>query len=541
MDVLRVVLVGVIGSGKTAFFNNLTKNQEPVKQGGASVTKQVVVGQCIFGEQFEVIDTPGFESDEEKLLHAAGVIAALSIGDVNRILLIQKFDRDGVMMNALQQVIAPITRYRDMVTVIVSHWDLSENKEQDQQHLTKKIKDRFNIGSILYYSKLNDPKVIALLVQNIIFESKLTSIKLSDTEIISQFDLSTLNYESQDKLERDKEQIIKSFRKTAQVFIKYINEEVNLDDPKAVDILHFISLEIKNIANKQVEQFEKQHGEQLNEFYDTNGINVSYLHHIYLKKEIKKDLEKVIKLAQEKMINSKNHCFQCLKQCPHCKLIWIKVAGCDGQTTCGNRVYTTSDSLLKNSSTKCRYEIELESNKLVLKEIQFSNTQNTSQKSQSDSNQDYIYQIIREDKYLQKVLGQNFTKDQFEKLIREKNDMNQNLMYSFLRLKPDDDIIKWIYQQLDIERDIEKQNDKKNKRFGCGQELIWSELPPLSGPELNELLSIELIDYFNDQAQLINDESKFLEAAYKDLVNQAIQEQYKTKKVIQLQKQSETQ
>ena len=40
------------------------------------------------------------------------------------------------------------------------------------------------------------------------------------------------------------------------------------------------------------------------------------------------------------------------------------------------------------------------------------------------------------------------------------------------------------------------KHDKKY--FGCGRELVWSELAPLSGPELNELLSIELIDYFSD-------------------------------------------
>jgi len=26
------------------------------------------------------------------------------------------------------------------------------------------------------------------------------------------------------------------------------------------------------------------------------------------------------------------------KACPHCGIIWVKVAGCDGETTCGNRL-----------------------------------------------------------------------------------------------------------------------------------------------------------------------------------------------------------
>jgi hypothetical protein len=25
------------------------------------------------------------------------------------------------------------------------------------------------------------------------------------------------------------------------------------------------------------------------------------------------------------------------KRCPHCNEVWVKVEGCDGETTCGNR------------------------------------------------------------------------------------------------------------------------------------------------------------------------------------------------------------
>ncbi|CAD8180578.1 unnamed protein product [Paramecium pentaurelia] len=543
MSGLRVVLLGVIGSGKTALFNNLTNNKELVRQGGASVTKQVVVGECVVGERIEVIDTPGFEADDDKLLHAAGVIAALSIGDVNRILLISKFERDGRMMNALQQVIAPITRYRNIITILVSHWDLSEHKDEDQKHIQKKIKDRFNIDSILYYSKFDDPKIIALQILKIIGESKLMTIKLQDTEIYSQFDLLTLNYECQDKLEQNKINILKEFRKTAKVFINYINEGVNLNDPQAVDILHSISLEIKNIARQQIEQFEKQHGEELNKFYDTNGVNVRYLHHIYLKKEIKKDLEQVIKLAQEKMTKSNNHCFQCLKQCPYCKLIWIKVAGCDGVTTCGNRVHSFTDEVLKSFSTPSRYLIKIESDKLVLKKIEVVNNNKIQiQKQKSDSVEDEVYQLLKDDYYLKNLLGVNFTKDQLMKLIKEKRKFKLfsfEFIYSLLKQGFDQgEIINWLYEELDIVRESEQQTNIKIKKFGCGQNLVWSELPPLSGPELNELLSIELIDYFSDQAQLIDDESKFLEKTYKELVNQAIQEQFINKKILKQQQQS---
>jgi cytochrome c2 len=52
-------------------------------------------------------------------------------------------------------------------------------------------------------------------------------------------------------------------------------------------------------------------------------------------------VEKVRKLASERMSYSlfdKKDPKNMFKACPHCKLIWVKVAGCDGQTTCGRRL-----------------------------------------------------------------------------------------------------------------------------------------------------------------------------------------------------------
>ena len=37
------------------------------------------------------------------------------------------------------------------------------------------------------------------------------------------------------------------------------------------------------------------------------------------------------------MIYPENHPYRCLRKCPHCGIIWLKVIGCD-DITCGNRV-----------------------------------------------------------------------------------------------------------------------------------------------------------------------------------------------------------
>lgn len=63
-------------------------------------------------------------------------------------------------------------------------------------------------------------------------------------------------------------------------------------------------------------------------------------------------VEKVRKLASEKMSYSlfdKKDPKNMFKACPHCKLIWVKVAGCDGTTSCGKRL-SGSDAFDRQSS-----------------------------------------------------------------------------------------------------------------------------------------------------------------------------------------------
>lgn len=43
---------------------------------------------------------------------------------------------------------------------------------------------------------------------------------------------------------------------------------MDLNDPLVIDILHELTLDIKAVANQHVEEFERLHGEELNEFYD---------------------------------------------------------------------------------------------------------------------------------------------------------------------------------------------------------------------------------------------------------------------------------
>ncbi|CAD8170807.1 unnamed protein product [Paramecium octaurelia] len=533
MKTFRIALLGSIGSGKTAFFNRITSSNEPEISGGPSVTKKVVVGQATEGE-FEVIDTPGFESESDKLLHAAGVIAALTLGEVNRILIFAKFERDDRMVSSIRQILSPIRRYKDIVTILVSHFDHSRNIADDQDRFSQRIKSDFNIDSILFYSILSFDNVdISMKIFNIIQQSEYRSIQLQDSEIFSQFDLLQLDDYNQTKLEKNQTAILRQFRKTARIY-KYFIESIDLNDPLLIDILHELTKDIKAVANQHVEEFEILHGDELNQFYDVQGVNIRYLHHIYLKKQIWLDLNNVIKLAQTTMTKSQIHIQHFIKLCPYCKQPWMKVFGCDGETKCGNRILPfEQDEIIGQASAPKKFQIKIVDNQLQVDIVCPTSQQYSTVNEEISSKFNYIYQYFKTDIHFQKHLGQNFTildlwnlmnqefKNRLNDICKRINNENKGKALEQLRI--------YFYSFFKVEN----KDDNSDKSIGCGRKFNWSEQPPLSGPELNELLSQDLIDFFNrDQEKLLKDEAYFLELSYQKLVKQAIEEQKKNTKIL---------
>ncbi|CAD8097347.1 unnamed protein product [Paramecium sonneborni] len=549
MSQLRVVLLGILGHGKTFLFNKIALTNEPASFGGESNTKQIVIGQAAYG-QFEIVDTPGFEALEDKLLHAAGVIAALAQGDVNRILIVVKCERTDIMINNLKKIIAPIQRYQDLITIIVSHWDQQQQsiiekykilEYQQKQELQAKeqiesaMQKHFKVCSFIYTTKNNEPKYITQLITDIILKSRFAQIKLLESEIYSQFDLLNLDVAYQTELDKSITKIKNGFRKIQISFLKFI-ESLKLDDPNLIDKLHCLSLGIKDIANEFVEKFEKQYGDYMNEIYDKDGVNVRYLYHIYLKKELRLDIEKVIQKTQEKMKQSQNHCYNWIRQCPYCGLVWIKVIGCDTETTCGNRVNSSFDKLLWQNYNDNSYKLIVKNDSVDF-DFEIEQEKRDKNKLAIIQNQNIVwilYDSLNNDVLLNNIFSQSNKHFFLKRIIRQYlYDNFENQSFSDLETNMNEAQLQIMIN--DIKMLINQENNQQNS-FGCGRIIVWKDLPPLSGSLLKELLTQELIDYFNDQKQLLQDEAndiaKEMEKAYKDLVNQAINEQMKNIRVI---------
>ncbi|CAD8185952.1 unnamed protein product [Paramecium octaurelia] len=80
-----------------------------------------------------------------------------------------------------------------------------------------------------------------------------------------------------------------------------------------------LSIQCKQVEKQSIEDFDTQHGNELNRFYNNIQTNIRHLHHIYQKKEILKDIERVQKIimVQEKQLLILYYCFNFLKRKPY--------------------------------------------------------------------------------------------------------------------------------------------------------------------------------------------------------------------------------
>lgn len=83
-------------------------------------------------------------------------------------MLVVKLDRIEIMWKMILPVLAPIHRFKQLITIVVTHWELCENEKRDR-NIIEEIFGEKNIRSIIYTSKAEDPTITC---EKIINESK---------------------------------------------------------------------------------------------------------------------------------------------------------------------------------------------------------------------------------------------------------------------------------------------------------------------------------------------------------------------------------
>lgn len=149
------------------------------------------------------------------------------------------------------------------------------------------------------------------------------------------------------------------FKKIANGIIKFI-KEFDGNNPSMHEIMHLLALETKKKAEELIEDFEIKNNDKFSKLFEYHSnVSLAYLIHFELKKALMMDIDKIVKLTQEKMKTDKHHPFNFIKACPHCGLVWLRVSGCDGITSCGDFPTTDDNKDIVSCTTPNNYKISI--------------------------------------------------------------------------------------------------------------------------------------------------------------------------------------
>ena len=74
---------------------------------------------------------------------------------MNRLLVVIKYERAGVMVDVASKILKVVRRYIHLVTIIITHWDMCENNktESESEVIKNEFIKVFNVNSFIFSSK----------------------------------------------------------------------------------------------------------------------------------------------------------------------------------------------------------------------------------------------------------------------------------------------------------------------------------------------------------------------------------------------------
>lgn len=315
-----VVLVGDVGTGKSTIIEKLTGSKGMSSSSKLSYTR---VAQTYIVQEgtLTISDTPGCNSVQDRLDHNMWVAAALNYERVSKILVVCKAD---VRMD---NVVDDIRKYYEnfirldpgAVAVLVTHMDTVEWSETEFQTI---VSDELGVEDIIF-SSLSSSR--SLLLNSILGICRTRfDIKVNSENFLKIFRIHNTHM----RIMKTTNEEVDRFRKLKSSFDEKRNQ---FCDEKQLDLIiefqAWMKLEIENAKRRVAKKLGFTfYGEKM---YNEAGHIANLANQM---------CATLLTIRLECLGLQKDHGITQLRRCPYCNEVWAKIVGCDGMTTCGNRV-----------------------------------------------------------------------------------------------------------------------------------------------------------------------------------------------------------
>ena len=320
-----IVLLGDVGTGKSTIVEKLTKGEGRSSNTYESFTKASEVF-WVPDASLIVADTPGSNALKDKLEHNMHIAAAINFRPVSRIFIVVKAETriDTVVDNVRKYADRFLEFPIDVVGVLVTHMDLVTWGERD---FTQRVEDELGIDAIVFSLITTDHQTLKKSILKTCTETH--NLTVDDENFFKLF-----------KIHSNHRKILKF---TSDEVEKFSDKKRAFDEARKAfhgkDLVDLV-FEFHTYMTDEIIEAQKRMSEKNNFTFDGDGAANEAGHVANMVNQLR---VVIYDIRTECLSYQSEHGVSELRKCPHCGLIWTKVEGCDGDTTCGNRPSFVND------------------------------------------------------------------------------------------------------------------------------------------------------------------------------------------------------
>lgn len=320
-----VVLLGDVGTGKSTLLEKLTEQRGKSSQANESFTRSSEVFWAPDGRLI-VADTPGSNALKDTLEHNVQIAGALNYRPVSRIFIVVKAETriDSVVDNVRKYADRFLELPMDVVGVLVTHMDTVDWTEKD---FAPRIEHDLGIDSVVFSSMTTNRETL----QNNILKTctERHNLTVDDANFFKLF-----------KIHNHHRKILKS---TSDEVKRFSDKKRDFDEERKAfsgkDLVDLV-FEFQAYMTDEIVEAQKRMSKTNNFTFEGDGAANEAGHIANMVNQLRMVLYDI---RTECLGYQSEHGVSELRKCPHCGIIWTKVEGCEGATTCGNRPSNVND------------------------------------------------------------------------------------------------------------------------------------------------------------------------------------------------------
>ncbi|CAD7943378.1 unnamed protein product [Amoebophrya sp. A25] len=358
----RAALIGRVGAGKTTLFNRVCDAHRQAEITDDSCTRSFAKRRVFYdGCAMELLDGPGCSSTEDVYAHSYVLKEGLTAEPLHGIFVAVSYDariRNNMGGHFYEAAKMLKPEYHDLIVLVVTKMDQFEpdqnkftTRDAMETHIAKIFREDYGVTRVLFSDRdMSGADLFHAMRDALSFHggssaSSAESGKLplpvqlsySDEEFFEYFDVKAWKGREQFDFHRLKKKVETLTAGYEEGLQHLMENRQKYQQMEFQDLLYALIQQSRVQLEEDIyDGFCKRHGEDQVAFDDyATSIELQKIIH-KAHREFRDQVKRYLAVNPDNVCDWRN----AVRRCQYCGEVWVKVEGCDGETTCGARPTT---------------------------------------------------------------------------------------------------------------------------------------------------------------------------------------------------------